>query len=71
MYEYCPCQKYFKADLLTALKRSFGAFLIGWLYLSEMDNRQMHSLSSELIEQLTLRHPSLRTIKEAAKRKWK
>jgi Family of unknown function (DUF5677) len=69
VYEHCSCPKNFKVDLFTALKRSFGAFLIGWLYLSEVDNRQMHSLSFELIEQLAVRHPSLRTIKEAAKRK--
>jgi hypothetical protein len=69
MYEHGSCPAYFKTDLLTALKRSFGAFLIGWGYLSEMDSRQMHSLSSAFLEQLATRYPSLKDNSGAAKPK--
>lgn len=67
MYEHCSCPNPFKADLMTAMKRSFGAFLMGWLYVSEMDNCEMSRWSAALVDELSRRHSPLRKIKAAAR----
>jgi len=60
---HCSCPQHFKNDLLTAMKRSFSALIIGWIDVTATSGRAMPSCSAELIEQLAKRYRSLDAIR--------